>query len=92
MKKFFSYQYKNFRKLFTEMSFGDPADLFSQSISSVRIQVDDIADQVKTLTLKDDEHFAKLDQIIEETRRNLGVKILTLDGEIKSLDSVLQKV
>lgn len=74
------------------MSFGDPADLFSQSISSVRIQVDDIADQVKTLTLKDDEHFAKLDQIIEETRRNLGVKILTLEGEIKSLDSVLQKV
>ena len=74
------------------MSFGDPADLFSQSISNVRIQVDDIADQVKTLTLKDDEHFTKLDQIIEETRRNLGVKILTLEGEIKSLDSVLQKV
>ena len=66
------------------MSFGDPADLFSQSISSVRIQVDDIADQVKTLTLKDDEHFAKLDQIIEKTRRNFGVKILTLEGEIKS--------
>ena len=74
------------------MSVGHQADLFSQSISSVRLQVDDIADEVKTLTLKDDEHFQKLDQIIEETRRQLGVKILTLESEINSLESVLQKV
>ena len=74
------------------MSVGHQADLFSQSISSVRLQVDDIADEVKTLTLRDDEHFQKLDQIIEETRRQLGVKILTLESELNSLDSVLQKV
>ena len=74
------------------MSVGHQADLFSQSISSVRLQVDDIADEVKTLTLKDDEHFQKLDQIIEETRRQLGVKILTLESKLNSLESVLQKV